>query len=208
MYGIGNYWMLCGYLNEKEIQKRGDICLCIADSWCYTHNIVINTPENSYTEIKANNKKRNMNKVPVMRVRGRERECWDMKGAPSSTQQSNDWGILMKKVPEAKERMFLKNPETIPGAHTGQAIVCKRSPHTDWTTYNSWAIGKNIQKTLLMDRGAWLLKCCTQYAGKFGKLSSSHRTGKGQFSFQSQRRAMPKNVQTTAQLRSSHMLAK
>ena len=44
-----------------------------------------------------------------------------------------------------------------------------------------------------------LLKCCPQYASKFGKLSSGHRTGKGQFSFQSQRRAMPKNVQTTAQ---------
>ena len=29
---------------------------------------------------------------------------------------------------------------------------------------------------------------------------------KGQFSFQSQRKAMPKNVQTTAQLHSSHML--
>ena len=27
-----------------------------------------------------------------------------------------------------------------------------------------------------------------QYASKFGKLSSGHRTGKGQFSFQSQRR--------------------
>ena len=38
------------------------------------------------------------------------------------------------------------------------------------------------------------------YASKFGKLSSGHRTGKGQFSFQSQRKAMPKNVQTTAQL--------
>ena len=38
-----------------------------------------------------------------------------------------------------------------------------------------------------------LWKCCTQYASKFGKLSSGHRTGKGQFSFQSQRKAMPKN---------------
>ena len=47
-------------------------------------------------------------------------------------------------------------------------------------------------------------KCCTQYARKFGKLSSGHRTGKGQFSFQSQRKAMLKNVQTTAQLHSSH----
>ena len=32
------------------------------------------------------------------------------------------------------------------------------------------------------------LKCCTQYASKFGKFSSGHRTGKGQFSFQQQRR--------------------
>ena len=38
--------------------------------------------------------------------------------------------------------------------------------------------------------------------------SSGHRTGKGQFPFQSQRKAMPKNVQTTSQLRSSHILAK
>ena len=52
-----------------------------------------------------------------------------------------------------------------------------------------------------------LLKCCTQHANKFGKLSSGHRTGKGQFSFQSQRKAMPKNAQTTTQLHSSHMLA-
>ena len=51
-----------------------------------------------------------------------------------------------------------------------------------------------------------LLKCCSQYVGKFGKLSSGHRTGKCQFSFQSQRKAIPKNVQTTAQLYSSHML--
>ena len=40
-----------------------------------------------------------------------------------------------------------------------------------------------------------VLKCCTQYASRFGKLSSGHRTGKSQFSFQSQRKAM--NVQTT-----------
>ena len=53
-----------------------------------------------------------------------------------------------------------------------------------------------------------LWKCCIQYSSKFGKLSSGHRTGKGQFSFQSQRKAMPKNAQTTAQLHSSHTLVK
>ena len=52
------------------------------------------------------------------------------------------------------------------------------------------------------------VKDCTQYTSKFGKLSSGHRTGKGPFSFQSQRKAMPKNAQTTAQLHSSHMLVK
>ena len=35
-----------------------------------------------------------------------------------------------------------------------------------------------------------------------------HRTGKGQFSFQSQRKAKPKNAQTTTQLHSSHTLVK
>ena len=53
-----------------------------------------------------------------------------------------------------------------------------------------------------------LWKCCMQYASKFGKVSSGHGTGKGQFSFQSQRKAMPKNVQTTAQLHSSQTPAK
>ena len=53
-----------------------------------------------------------------------------------------------------------------------------------------------------------LWKFWTQYASKFGKLSSGCRTGKGQFSFQSQRKRMPKNIQTTTQLHSSQMLAK
>ena len=53
------------------------------------------------------------------------------------------------------------------------------------------------------------VKMLHSYASKFGKRSSGHRTGKGQFSFQSQRKVMPKNAQTTTQLYySSHMLAK
>ena len=36
------------------------------------------------------------------------------------------------------------------------------------------------------------------------KTQQWHRTGKGQFSFQSQRKTMPKNVHTTTQLHSSH----
>ena len=63
-----------------------------------------------------------------------------------------------------------------------------------WSYFKSWEM--------------MLWKCCSQYASEFAKLSSGHSTGKGQFSFQSQRKAMPKNAQTTAQLHSSHMLVK
>ena len=40
------------------------------------------------------------------------------------------------------------------------------------------------------------------------KTQQCHRTGKDQFPFQSQRKTMPKNVQTTAQLHLSPTLAK
>ena len=50
-----------------------------------------------------------------------------------------------------------------------------------------------------------LLKYHTQYAIKFGKHSGGHRTQeKVSFTFQSQRRAMPKNVQTIAVTLISH----
>ena len=58
---------------------------------------------------------------------------------------------------------------------------------------------------ILKDDAVKVLHSICQQIGKF---SSDHRTGKGQFSFQSQREAMPKNAQTTAQLHSSHTLEK
>jgi len=64
-------------------------------------------------------------------------------------------------------------------------------------TINKACGGDGIQAVLLKSYRMMLLKCCTQYVSKFGKLSSGYRTRKGQFSFQSQRRAMPKNAQTT-----------
>ena len=53
-----------------------------------------------------------------------------------------------------------------------------------------------------------LWKRYTQYASKFRKFNSGRRTGKNEFSFQSQRKPIPKDVQTTAQLHSSHTLVK
>ena len=51
-----------------------------------------------------------------------------------------------------------------------------------------------------------LWRYCTQYVSKFGKLNSGHRTGQCQFSFQSQRRAMPKNVQIPHNFTYSHTI--
>ena len=81
-----------------------------------------------------------------------------------------------------------------------------------------WALGKSLWAKLVEKMKfqlsyfkvlkMMLLKCRTQNATKFGKPSRGYRNGKGQFSFQYQRRAIPKNVQTTAQLHSFHMLAR
>ena len=50
------------------------------------------------------------------------------------------------------------------------------------------------------------MKVLYSIASKFGKLSSGYGTRKSQFLFQSERKAMPKNVQTTTQLHLSRML--
>ena len=52
-----------------------------------------------------------------------------------------------------------------------------------------------------------LLKFCTQYASKFGKFSSGHRTVKW-FHSNLKEGQLQKNIKTTTQLHSSHMLAK
>ena len=75
-------------------------------------------------------------------------------------------------------------------------------------TMNKESGGDRIPAELFQILKMMLLKCYIQYASKLGKLSSGHRSGKGQFLFQSQRKAMPKNAQTTAPLHSSHALAK
>ena len=76
------------------------------------------------------------------------------------------------------------------------------------TTPNKASGGDGIPTELFQILKADVTKVLHSNASTFGKLSSGHRTGKGQFSYQSQRKAMPKNAQTTTQLHSSHMLVK
>ena len=73
-----------------------------------------------------------------------------------------------------------------------------------------WALESiTMNKASGTDRiSAELFKILKDYAVKvlhsicqqIWKTELGHRTGKGQFSFQPQRRAMPKNIQTTIQL--------
>ena len=39
MYSTGNSLWCCVVTNGKEIQKRGDVCICMADSLCCTAEI-------------------------------------------------------------------------------------------------------------------------------------------------------------------------
>ena len=75
-------------------------------------------------------------------------------------------------------------------------------------TINKASGGDGIPTELFQILKDDAVKVLHSTCSKFGKLSSGHRTGKGQFSFQSQRKAVPKNAQTTAQWHSSHTLVK
>ena len=90
---------------------------------------------------------------------------------------------------------ILVPPEWPQGSPASSLTECE---HTHTPLENPW------------DRGAWqaTVHRVAKSQTKFGKLSSGHRTGKVQFSFQSQRKAMPKNAQTTAQLYSSYTSSK
>ena len=105
----------------------------------------------------------------------------------------------------------LHSPDNHDGLITHQEpdiLECEVKWALESITMNKDSGGDGIPVELFPILKMMLWKCRTQYASKSGKLSSGHRTGKGQFSFQSQRKAMPKNAQTTAQLHSSHTLVK
>ena len=109
---------------------------------------------------------------------------------------------IKKRWQEHREELYkkdLNNPDNHDGVITHlepDILECKVKWALGSITTNKASGGDRIPTQLF------------QYASKFGKLSSGHGTGRGQFSFQSQRKAMPKNAQTTRQLHSSHTLVK
>ena len=121
---------------------------------------------------------------------------------------------IKKRWQEYTEELYKKdlhNPDSYDGVITHlepDILECRVMWALGSITTNKASGGDGIPVELFQILKDNSVKCCTQYASTFGKLSSGHRTGKGQFSFQSQRNAMPKNAQTTAQLHLSHTLVK
>ena len=87
-------------------------------------------------------------------------------------------------------------------------LECEVTWALESITMNKASGGDGIPVELVQILKDDAVKVLYSNASKFGNLSSGHRTGQGQFSSQSQRKAMPKNAQTTTQLHSSHTLVK
>ena len=123
-------------------------------------------------------------------------------------------GKFFKRWQEYTEELYkkdLNDPDNHSGmiTHLEPGIVeCEVKWALGSITMNKASGGDGIPVELFQILKDDAVKVLHFYASKFGKISSGHRTGKGQFSFQSQRKAMSKNIQTTAQLHSSHILVK
>ena len=123
---------------------------------------------------------------------------------------------IKKRWQEYTEELYKKDLHD-PDNHNGvithlepDILECEVKWALESITTNKASRGDGIPVELvqiLKDDAVKVLQIC-QHVSKFGKFNSGHRTGKGQFSFQSQRKAMPKNAQTTTQLHSSQMLVK
>ena len=125
--------------------------------------------------------------------------------------------MILKRGDKNTQKNYQKKKKDLHEPDNHDGIVTNLEPDIpEWegkwpleSTTTNKAIGSDgtaveLFKILKGDAVKVLHSICQQ----FGKLSSGHRTGNGQFSFQSQRKAMPKNAQTTAQLHLFHMLVK
>ena len=121
---------------------------------------------------------------------------------------------IKKRWQENTEELYRKDPHD-PDKHDGVSthlepdiLECEVKWALGSTTTNKASGCDGIPVELFQILKDDAVKVLTQHSSKFGKLSSGHRTGKGQFSFQSPKKAMPKNARTTAQYLSSHTRVK
>ena len=109
----------------------------------------------------------------------------------AGTQYASKFGKLNSDYRTQKDQFF------IPISKKGNAKECSNMLISQASKQCSKSFKLCFNSTWTKNFKMVLFKCCTQYTSKSGKLSSDHRTGKGQFSFQSQRKVMP-NYHTIA----------
>ena len=92
---------------------------------------------------------------------------------------------------EERYKKDLHNPDNHSGVITDlepDILECEVNWALESITMNKASGGDRIPIELFQTLKDDAMKVYTQYASKFGKLSSDHRTGKDQFSFQYQRK--------------------
>ena len=134
----------------------------------------------------------------------KERNCMDLTEAED----------IKKRWQEYTEELYKKDlhdPDNQDGVITHlepDILECEVKWALESITMNKASGGDRIPVELFQILKDDAVKVLHSIRQQIWKLSSGHRTEKGQLSFQSQRNAMPKNAQTTTQLHSSHMLVK
>ena len=121
---------------------------------------------------------------------------------------------IKKRWQEYTEELYKKdfhNPDNHDGVKTHlepDILECEVKWALESITTNKASGGDGIPVELFQILKNDAVKVLHSICQQIWKTQHGHMTGKDQFSFQSQRKVMPKNVQTTAQLHSSHTLSK
>ena len=146
-------------------------------------------------------------------VNPKENQRWIFNGITDAEAEA-PFGHIKKRWWEYTEELYKKDlhdPDNHDGVITNlepDILECEVKWALESITTNKASGGDGIPVELFQILKDDAVKVLHSICQRIWKLSSGHRTGQGQFSFQSQRKAMPKNAQTTAQLHSSHMLVK
>ena len=125
--------------------------------------------------------------------------------------EAEDIKMRWQEYAEELYRKDLHDPENHDGLITHpepDIMECEVKWALESITTNKASGGDGIPVELLQILKDDAVKGLHSICQQIWKLSSGYRTGKGQFSFQSQRKAMPKNAKTTAQLDLFHTLVK
>ena len=121
---------------------------------------------------------------------------------------------IKKKWQDYTEELYkidLHDPDNHDGVIThleADILECEVKWALESITMNKASGGDGILVELFQILEDDAVKVLQSICQQIWKLSSGHRTGKGQFSSQSLRKAMPKNAQTTIQVQSSDTLVK